>query len=163
MNFRMPREVRQSKSAWFRDIAIHYETDFDFYYLCLMAGIASGRKEKLVASETVDVIDYYPGEFKTRGRLLVAVLLSNEVSQLGLEPEDRDAVRTVIKRLVAPDNAQSLTDEGVRLMNEYAAGGFSELQERMDDRPRSIETFPRQYFKLIQELVEQRSGTLRSS
>ncbi len=157
LSFRLPREAKSGEKGWFRDIAKHYETDFDLYYLCLMAGIAAGHKENLQSDKSVEVIHYYPGEFRTRGRLLVAVLLSNEVAQLGIEPEDREGVRTVIKRLVASDNQQQLTDEGVRLMNQYVAGGFYELQERFDDRPRSIETFPRRYFEIISELTAQLS------
>ena len=39
-------------------------------------------------------------------------------------------------------------------MNQYAHGGFDILCERMDERPRSLETFVRKYYRLIQDLKQ---------
>jgi hypothetical protein len=145
-------QLRKDTDKWFKGVAGHYATKFDLYYLCLMVGFAAHRKAKAESSEVTDLTDDYPKEFKSRGRLLVALLVNTELSSMGIDLDERDAVYREIARLIAPDSRSYLTDEGMRLMNQYAHGGFGALCEHFEDRPRTIETFIREYAGFIDEL-----------
>ena len=52
---------------------------------------------------------------------------------------------------------RTASNEGIKRMNQYAHGGFDVLCEQMDERPRSIETFVRKYYRLIQDLKQDSS------
>lgn len=146
-NFQMHPDV----AKWFSEIERPpVETKFEIFYYCLMAGFAARRAEQ-VPPGAVDFIDYYPGAFKTRGRLLVGLLLDAELKRRGIGLDEREAVNRNINSIVSPSSSVSLSTEGIRLMNQYAHGGWSALSEYFSDRPRTIETFVRTYARFIQD------------
>ena len=157
MHLQMNPDIKK----WFADVASHYTTDFDLYYLCFVAGIATRRKER--SPKGIDLIDHYPREFSQRGRLLVGLLLATELDVLGIGLTEREAVRKNVRGLVE-SNALYLSSEGARLMNHYTYGGWLALCEHFDERPRTIESFVRIYAELIkQSLDEQREKKKRKS
>jgi hypothetical protein len=135
MAFRLRRDVR----SWFKDIT--FSLDFDMYYLCLMAGLATGRKEMKTTDETTELTDYFPGEFKTRGRIIVAMFLTAELKKHAIHPSERRQMDTVIRELIQPLSPSGLSDMGFREINKYAHGGFDDLTEWFAERPRSMEIF----------------------
>jgi hypothetical protein len=145
-------QMRRDADQWFKDISGSFATKFDLYYLCLMAGFAARRKSELESASGTDILDYFPHEFRTRGSLIISLLISTELSVAGIDLNERDAVNRTISKLVTPDTTSKLADEGVRLMNRYASGGFEALIEHFDDRPRTIETFLRTYHSIIERL-----------
>lgn len=151
MYFRMRRDARD----WFKDIRKSLEVDFDVYYFCMMAGIASGKK-KTESMEMVDLVDNYPGPYHRRGRLLIGLLIREELRSLGISLRERDSVNKLIRTLIKSDSPSYLSDEGARLMNSYSCGGFEELVEHFGDRPRTLETFLRTYHKYLSETREKR-------
>jgi hypothetical protein len=149
----MDFQLREDARKWFKDISDHYPLLFDLYYLCLMAGFASGRRNTEIGSDDVKgLVENFPGEFRSRGRLLVGLLINTELSRLGIDLDERDDVYSRVAKLVDPNSPSYMSNEGVRLMNQYAHGGFDALCEYFGDRPRSIETFIRKYFRCISEL-----------
>jgi hypothetical protein len=120
-----------------------------------MAGFAARRKADVESAAVTDLIDYYPKQFLGRGSLITALLISTELSLAGIDLNERDAVNRTISRLVTPEGSSHLTDEGARLMNRYANGGFEALIEHFEDRPRTIETFLRTYHSVIHTLREE--------
>lgn len=120
------------------------------YYLCLMAGLAAGEPlSDLTVADTSELVDNFPGEYRERGRLIIAFFLSRELRQLGVKLTERDALHSTISRLVDPNSSSWLSDEGMRRMNQYAHGGFDVLVARFDDKPRHIETFLPMYAEII--------------
>lgn len=152
----MDFQLRKDARRWFKDIygPDRYSLLFDLYYLCLMAGFATGRRNTEISSDDVDdLVGYFPGDFQSHGRLLVGLLLHTELSRLGIDLDERDAVYRRVAELVEPNSPSYMSNEGVRLMNQYAHGGFDALCEYFgDDRPRSVETFIRKYFRCISDL-----------
>lgn len=151
-------QFRRDADRWFKDISSHYPTKFDLYYLCAIAGIAAGRKTTVESDQVTDLVEYYPGDFKTRGRLLVGLLLCAELESLGITLEEREEVYGRIRGLLDPNSQSCLNDEGVKLMNQYANGGFDALCEYFSDRPRTAETFVQMYTKCIRELMAKKSA-----
>ncbi len=150
----MDFQLRKDARRWFKDISNHYPLLFDLYYLCLMAGFASGRRNTEINSDEVDgLVENFPGDFRSRGRLLVGLLIHTELSRLGIDLDERDDVYSRVAKLVDPNSPAYMSNDGVRLMNQYAHGGFDALCEYFgDDRPKSIETFIRKYFRCISDL-----------
>jgi len=139
-------QIREDARKWFSDIKGNgFDLDFDSYYFCLMAGIATGRKDDAAGREVAEFIDYFPGRYSDRGRLLVALFLSKELRVYGIEMGEKRAVNSLITSLTNPESQNYLSDEGMREFNRYAHGGFDVLQEWFEDRPRSLETFLRMF------------------
>jgi hypothetical protein len=155
----MHLQMNPDMKKWFAEIASHYPTDFDLYYLCFVAGIAKRRKEP--SAKAKDFVDYYPGDFSSRGRLLVGLLLATELEELGIELTERETVRKNVRGLVA-SNGINLSKDGAKLMNQYAYGGYLALSEHFTDKPRTIETFVRMYSDFVREAVTARPKKPRS-
>jgi hypothetical protein len=145
--FRMRNDAR----AWFSQIADfeHFKVDFDQYYLCLMAGLASGRSTE--GAPSTEIIEAFVEEYKPASRFLIGLLVIAELKKGGIDVSERSAVRAQFKRLVNPQSPNQLTEEGMRRMNAYASGGYDFLSERRETKPYSGEEFLRDYAQLINE------------
>lgn len=137
----MAFRLRVDAKKWFRNIDSVFDVDFDIYYLCLMAGLATGRKEDATQSEAKDLVNEFPGPYKTQGRLITALFLSRELKALGIKPTERTALHSAIRNLVDPSSAAHLSDIGMKELNKYAFGGFEVLNEWFQEKPQTIETF----------------------
>ncbi|MEX2258528.1 MAG: hypothetical protein WD672_07445 [Woeseia sp.] len=138
MAFRLRRDARR----WFQDISADFDVDFDMYYLCLLAGLAAGgRRSEVRTTDTTELVDYFPGPYKEKGRVIIALFLATEIERIGIAKSDREAVHKQIRELVDPRTPSQLSDQGRKMMNAISSGGFELLTEQFDDRPRSIESF----------------------
>ena len=146
--------IRNDARKWFRYIRDHFSApsgtvsapEFDAFYFCFMAGIMTGRKGDISTSQTSALVENFPGPYKSRGRLLVALFLSRELDYLGVTMAEKELVRDKISRFVRPETPNHLSDEGVREFNRYASGGCDVLRgEWFDGEPRSLETFLREF------------------
>ena len=146
--------VRKDAREWFRDIRGDLDLEFDIFYLCFVAGTATLRKRDFPAAETDSLVENYPGQYKTRGRLLLALFLSRELDYLGITVEQKAAMRSAIARLVDPSAPNYLTEEGVREFNRYAHGGFDALLDWFADRPRALHTFLRAFRSRVGEAAD---------
>jgi hypothetical protein len=106
-----------------------------------MAGLATGRKADVPTADTTELVDYFPGEYKTRGRLIVALLLSRELRALGIDLAERVLLHQAIQQLIDPLSSSHLSDAGMKEANRYAYGGFEVLTEWFADPPQHMETF----------------------
>ena len=147
--FRMRNDAR----TWFKQITDfeHFKTDFDQYYLCLMAGFASGRSNE--AGTTTEMVENFVEDYKEASRFLIGLLVMAELKKSGIEIFERDSVRSMFKRLVDPHSPNQLTDEGMRRMNAYASGGYDYLSEQRETKPYSGEEFLRDYAQIIEVAI----------
>lgn len=147
--FRMRNDAR----SWFKQIADfeHFKTDFDQYYLCLMAGFASGRTNE--SGTTTEMVENFVEDYKEASRFLIGLLVMAELKKAGIEIFERDAVRDMFRRLVDPHSPNQLTDEGMRRINAYASGGYDYLSEQRETKPFSGEEFIRDYVQLVEKAV----------
>ena len=150
----MPFRLRKDARTWFSHIADDLKLEFDKYYFCLMAGIAVRRKVEFRVVETTEIIQYFPSEYRPVSRLVVALLVSAELEELGLNMSERDAVYEGISHFIDPTDPSNLSDEGMKLMNRYASGGFEVLTEWFTDKPRGIETFLPLYKKYLNQALQ---------
>lgn len=145
--------IRKDAREWFKDIRADFAAlpgtasapDFDAFYFCFIAGIAATRKKDVTTAETAALVENFPGPYRNRGRLLIALFLSRELDYLGVAMSEKKAVHAAISRLVDPGAPNHLSDDGVREFSKYAHGGYEVLLDWFDDRPRSLETFLRAF------------------
>lgn len=152
----LPFRVRKDAKNWFKELYRDksFRIDFDTFYFCFIAGVASGSKRAVPNEDTSEMVDYFPGPYGASGKLLVGLFLSRELKQLGLEITEREAVHRAIARLVRHDAGNHLTAEGVGEFNQYAHGGYDVLLEWFDDKPRSLETFERLFKRKLDARLE---------
>jgi hypothetical protein len=152
--------IRIDARDWFKEIRTDLDLDFDAFYFCFIAGVSTrpGRKKDVAASETATLVENFPGPYQSRGRLLVALFLSRELDYLGVSMTEKKPVHAAISRLVKPEAANFLSDEGVKEFNKYAHGGYELLLEWFDDKPRSLETFLRTFKKKIDVAMQSASS-----
>lgn len=149
----MAFRLRKDADVWFKHLRKQLKIDFDEYYFCLMAGLASNRKtspNEIPNDETRELVQHFPGEYKTKGKLIVAQFLVTELKEHGIDLKDRSAVNTTINKLIDPLSVSHLSSEGEATMNRYAHGGFETLTEWFDDQPWTLEIFLPLFRKKLQ-------------
>ncbi len=132
MSFKLHPEA----DNWFRRIDGQqpFESKFDVYYLCAMIGFQKGRSEPLENGN--EFVKDFTQRFRPYQILLVGRLISSVLKRKGIHVDERAAVVKEISALVNGAAASGeLTPEGVRELNEYAAGGFNYLREQLSDMP----------------------------
>lgn len=146
-----PFRLRLDARQWFKDLRDQrvFKIDFDAFYFCFIAGITTKRKQTVPIDETAELVPYFPDRYTARGKLLVALFLKSELEVLGVSMDERREVHAAIAHLVTPEAQNYLSDEGVREFNKYAHGGYEQLIEWFEDRPRSLETFLRAYKRRV--------------
>jgi hypothetical protein len=154
----MPFRLRKDAKDWFKGITEDLGLDFDIFYFCLMAGLATGRKAFPSGSEATDLAQDFPGEYRSKGRIIVALLLTRELKALGVKFEERATLHTEIAKLIDPLSSAHLSAQGMEEINHYAFGGFDVLTEWFDDRPRHLETFLPQFRLHFKNALESQSG-----
>ncbi len=138
----MPFRLREDARKWFRDIRPKLELDFDTYYFCLMAGLAMGRKKNISTGEATDLVNNFPGLYRSQRGVIIALFLSKELEEMGVSMSEKSQVHDQIARLINPQEPSWLSDDGMREINRYSYGGYDVLaNEWFDDRPRTIEVF----------------------
>lgn len=140
-----PFRLRKDARKWFKEIEGGLASEapqFEMYYFCLAAGLAAGRKADATTENTAELVDYFPGQYRSKGRVIVAWFLARELRSMGIKMHEREVVHMTIKSLVDPLSPSHLSDEGMRVLNRYSYGGFEVLtDEWFDTPPTSIETF----------------------
>jgi len=145
--------LQKTAASWFSELSSDLLA-FDIYYFLLIAGISSGKKRDTQQSESTDIIDRFPKDYLKSSKLIIGLLLRAELDSLGINMEDRKEVKRALSILVTQQTSSNLSDSGIRIMNQYAAGGFEVLFENFDDKPRTMETFLIQYDQLIDSLLD---------
>jgi hypothetical protein len=154
----MPFRLRKDAKDWFKGISDDFSLDFDIFYFCLMAGLATRRKAFPSANEATDLAQDFPGEYRSRGRIIVALLLTRELQELGVKFEERATLHKEIAKLIDPLSSAHLSGPGMEEINHYAAGGFDILTDWFDDRPRHLETFLPQFQRHLKTALEDSRG-----
>ena len=153
-----PFRLRLDARRWFKDLRDQrvFKIDFDAFYFCFIAGVTARRKESVSLDETAELVTNFPDRYASRGKLLVGLFLKSELNLLGVSMDERREVHSAIRKLVTPEAPNFLTAEGVREFNRYAHGGYEQLIEWFEDRPRSLESFLRGYRRRIESALKPR-------
>lgn len=149
----MPFRLRKDAREWFKHIEPDLGLDFDMYYFCLIAGLATGTKRDTPADQTTELVDNFPQKYAAKSRLIIGLFLAKEIERMGIDFSSRDLVYKQIHDLVDINTAHMLSDVGMREMNRLSYGGLEVLMEYFEERPASIETFLPEFQEHIERLV----------
>ena len=146
MSFRF----RTDAEDWFRSIVsadgpIH--TKFDQYYLCLMLGLITGRKEP--HPNAPEFVEYFIADYAAIGRLLVGLLIVAEADRVGVELTEKADVKKLLIDYLDPTDPTGLSDAGFQKLNDYANGGYNALVEAFPQRFHHVEDFLQAYTSMI--------------
>jgi len=141
MAFRLRKDAREKLFRPLLQPKRQVGLDFDIYYFCLMAGFATGYKKDVPQNEAVDLVQGFPGPYKEKGRLIVALFLKTELEYLGVDLRERTTVHDTLRRLVSPASPSYLSDEGEREINKYAHAGVDTIAEWFGQPPQTLEAF----------------------
>jgi hypothetical protein len=151
----MPFRMRQDAEKWFSEIEKQapLRTTFDLYYFCLMAGLMAGRRsDPTHGGRAAPVfVNTVVEEYRTSQRLLLGLLIIAELKRHGIDLHEKASVRKTIRELVDPHTPTSLTEEGMRLLNSYASGGYDYIAEQRSSKPYTVEEFLRDFVGLVEE------------
>ena len=155
MGFRL----REDAERWFSEIKdkAPFKSKWDMYYFCLMAGLATGRRNEpgSAGRSAPEFISYFIDDYKAAQRLITGLLIVSELKRHGIDVSEKTEIQKLIKRIVDPHQSQTgLTDEGESLLNAYASGGYEYLAENRDAKPYSAEEFLRDYAAMISNQLE---------
>lgn len=163
MAFRLRNEARD----WFSEIAGEFGKGaagipeapmFDMYYLCLVAGLAElepSASKEVTTTSTAELVSAFPGEYRERGRLIIALLLSRELRRTAVELTERDALHETVSEYVDPQSPSGLSSEGEKLSNRYAYNGFEIMASWFDAKPQHLETFLLLYAEKVKAAAQQ--------
>ena len=164
----MAFRIKEPTISWFSNIFNKkpITTQFDIYYLCLMLGLATGRRSTPKNNDEKqpnEFIDYFIDDYKPVRRLIVGLLILSELKQLGLELDEKNDVQDVILKFIDSESPTSLSEEGMKELNRYASGGFDYLAEQLDSKPFHAEEFLRTYTKVLKKATDQNGNWETSS
>jgi hypothetical protein len=120
--------------------APRFDSMFDKYYLCLMVGLDARRLGADEDLEADKFYDAYPVEYQGQADLIAGLLIDAELDRQGISSEDRSAIERQMLILLNPQSPTKLSDEGVKLLNRYAAAGFKIIRDQVII-PNSLEDF----------------------
>jgi hypothetical protein len=150
----MAFRLRQDAEKWFSEIAgkAPVRSKFDLFYFCLMAGLMAGRRSDPSQSGRAapEFVNTFIEDYRASQRLIIGLLIIAEVNRLGINLQEKAAVRQTIRDLVDPHTPTGLTDEGMRVLNTYASGGFEYICEQRASKPYHVEEFLRDFVALIE-------------
>ena len=150
--------LRTDAQSWFSKIADTppFRTKFDVYYLCLLAGLVSGRATELTGAgnPATDLVEKFVEDYRPASRLIIGLLVTAELRKNGIDVSEKAQVRALFKRLIDSESPNSLTEMGMRRLNAYASGGYEYLAEKKDMKPYTAEEFILSYTALIADAEE---------
>lgn len=150
----------ETAKPWFKHIQGNKESgfhlDFDIYYYCLVAGLTKRKKNAtLPKKEMVEVIRYFPPEYVANKYFIIALFLKTELDILGIQLNEKKALDKELSRLLKPNSATDLSDEGMTELNNYAFGGFRELQNYFPEPPRTLDGFLVEFYQFLNKTNNQ--------
>lgn len=153
-------QLRDDARHFFAPIRSRLKLDFDMYYFCLVAGLATKTRDPETKNrKSRDLVDYFPGDYKGQAEVLVALVLGVELERLKVNPSDKASVRGVVKNLLdAKSPARLVSNAGIAAMNSYASAGCDVLRHQwFKEPPASVDFFLITFHEAINQETEGQS------
>ncbi len=123
-----------------------FKVQFDFYYLCLIAGLLN---ETTSGCKGEKFIDDFPGIYVMQREQIIGLLIATQISRDKVDIQNRERIERLMLKLVKPDSPTRLSEEGETLMNQYAENGFKRIVEKIPTPPNNLDTFLVSYCERI--------------
>ncbi len=144
MSFRLSQTARD----YFRRIDDNsttgkFETLWDKYYLCLVSGLVHRRLGQETGTDAEFITSFIAQYFDQRFEI-IAAFVAAEMARKDIPVEEKE-IRRLMVDLLNPNSPTYLTDEGHRLMNRYAEGGFEVIRDAIPD-PFEFDLFMKEFY-----------------
>lgn len=127
---------------------------FEVFYLCALTGLATNRTADTASANTSELVENFPSEYASRGRIIVGLFLTREIKRRGIQLHEKDPLHRAIREFVDPRTLSQLSDAGVHQLNRYGYGGFDQLLEWFPEKPSDLETFLPLFHTKIQAALQ---------
>lgn len=121
-----------------------FESMWDYYYLCLMAGFKDGR-----LGDDPNVEEFYKefhSSYDSSKYQIMASLVSAEIRRQGIINADAEEIRKLMLNLLDKDATTKISKDGLKLMNRYADRGFKLITEKIP-QPSELDEFIKNYYE----------------
>ena len=144
MSFRLSEEARE----YFRKIDDHSKSGtfrvlWDKYYLSLMVGLARAKLGKETPRDQ-EFVTYFIDEYRDQRNEIISLFIAIEIGRRGI-PAEEPEIRKLMLELLDAESPTGLTEEGHRLMNKYAEGGFEIIRDEVA-QPLEFDVFLKKYY-----------------
>ncbi|MDR2720507.1 MAG: hypothetical protein LBC03_06880 [Nitrososphaerota archaeon] len=130
-----------------------FKVQFDFYYICLMAGFLSKDKTECVGGE--EFVSEFPGIYIQQRRQITGLLIATEIERNKIDINNRERLEKTMLELVKPDSPTKLSSIGERYLDEYAEKGFKLIAEKIPTPPNNLDTFLTNYYERVIKKIEE--------
>lgn len=129
------------------DSSRRFDTQFDAFYYCLLIGL---DKRKLCSLDEVgeEFVRDYVQAFQPHAPTIAGLLVDAELDRANIGRDDVKAVEKRMVELLEAVSSSMLSAEGLRLLNQYGAGGFVLLRDALATPPQNLEEFLIAYHQL---------------
>lgn len=154
MSFKMLKEAEHyyGMVEGRRDQGAKYKVKFDFYYLCLMAGLhfreLGDQQQEEELKKVNYFVDYYPEVYRDKVDLIAGLLIDAEMERKAILPADKKGIERLMLDLIDHMSVTKLSAKGLELLNIYAAGGFNRIKDEIPPTS-ELEVFLIKYHKLL--------------
>ncbi len=142
MTLRRPKGMRDYfKEVQGRtDAGARFESDFEQFYLCLMAGLEDGRLAPETDLEPAEFTKDYTAPFQPFAPVLAGLLVDAQLRRQDI-PRNKESLQQEVSKLVDVGNTSTrLNTDATKLLSRYAARGFALIQATIP-KPRTLEDF----------------------
>ena len=153
MTFRLSKEARNYfKKIDERSKSGIFESVWDKYYLCLMAGFS---RQKIVGDDEIppaedEFVDHFIKDYFDQRYQIIGALIAAEIERLGFSKDDKEKISNLMLELLDHTSINSLSSEGYLKLNEYAEGGFRVIREEIP-QPYELDMFLKFYYEIFIE------------
>jgi hypothetical protein len=149
MAFKLRPEVDEWFSKIFKVKDSPLTQKFDYYYLCLMMGLAK-RKAATLTNGT-EFVQFFIADYRPVQNLVIGLLVAAEAQLQGVDLSNRVAIKKLLALYVSPEASVALTVDGFQRLNDYANGGFNAIVSVYPEAPWVPADFLLWYSKEIQK------------
>lgn len=153
MGFKMSQACKRYYNKFEGSQHGKFKVQFDFYYLCLMAGFQSQAISECKGGE--EFVAEFPGIYIPQRRQITGLLIATEITRNKIDITNRKRLESVMLSLVKPDTPTKLSPQGERLMDEYAEKGFTLIAEKIPDPPTNFDTFLTNYYERVISKIDE--------
>lgn len=123
-----------------------FKTQFDFYYLCFIAGVS---KEQFCDCKGEKFVDEFPNDYQMQREQIIGLLVTTEINRKNIDVNNRERLEREMLSLVQPDSTTRLSATGEARMNCYAEYGFKLISEEIPTPPQNLDTFLLRYYEKV--------------
>ncbi len=146
MGFSMSKEAKRYFNQLNESKHGTLKVQFDFYYLCLIAGF---KTKKPISASAEKFVDDFPGLYIMQREQIIGLLIATQIDRDQIDTANRERLERLMLKLVKPDSPSHLSAEGEKLMDEYAEAGFKLISEEIPTPPANLDTFLVLYYEKV--------------